>query len=74
MRGDVHTNRVEGCFSIFKRGVKGVYQHYCEKHLHRYLAKFDLRYNSRAALGLDDQQRADCHSRDQGQAPHLSRR
>lgn len=43
----VHTNSAEGFFSIFKRGMKGVYQHCSEKHLHRYLAEFDFRYNTR---------------------------
>jgi transposase-like protein len=55
----IHTNTVEGYFSIFKRGMRGVYQHCSEKHLHRYLAEFDFRYNARIALGVDDQQRAD---------------
>jgi hypothetical protein len=50
----VHTNSAEGYFSIFKRGMKGVYQHCSEKHLHRYLAEFDFRYNARIALGTDD--------------------
>ena len=54
----IHTNNVEGYFSIFKRGMKGVYQHCSEKHLHRYLAEFDFRYNARAALGVDDEARA----------------
>lgn len=58
VRGDVHTNTVEGYFSIFKRGMKGVYQHCSEKHLHRYLAEFDFRYNNRSALGIEDKQRA----------------
>jgi hypothetical protein len=58
-RGDVTTNSVEGYFSIFKRGMKGVYQHCDEKHLHRYLAEFDFRYNNRAALGVTDGERAD---------------
>ncbi len=58
VRGEVHTNTVEGYFSVFKRGMKGVYQHCSEKHLHRYLAEFDFRYNGRVALGVDDQQRA----------------
>jgi hypothetical protein len=58
VRGDVHTNSVEGFFSIFKRGMKGVYQHCSEKHLHRYLAEFDFRYNHRIALGTDDGERA----------------
>ena len=53
-RGPVHTNTVEGYFSIFKRGMKGVYQHCAEKHLHRYLVEFDFRYNNRVALGVSD--------------------
>jgi transposase-like protein len=59
VRGDVHTNSVEGYFSIFKRGMKGVYQHCDEKHLHRYLAEFDFRYNNRTALGVTDGERAE---------------
>lgn len=55
----IHTNTVEGAFSIFKRGMKGVYQHCNEKHLHRYLAEFEFRYNNRTANGVDDRQRAD---------------
>ncbi len=47
VRDDVHTNSAEGFFSIFKRGMKGIYQHCSEKHLHRYLAEFDFRYNTR---------------------------
>jgi ISXO2-like transposase domain len=58
-RGDVTTNTVEGYFSIFKRGMKGVYQHCGEKHLHRYLSEFDFRYSNRVALGVDDTARAD---------------
>jgi transposase-like protein len=54
VRGDVHTNTVEGFFSVFKRGMRGVYQHCGERHLHRYLAEFDFRYNNRAARGVDD--------------------
>lgn len=57
-RGEVHTNTVEGYFSIFKRGMKGVYQHCSEKHLHRYLAEFDFRYSNRVKLGCNDEQRA----------------
>lgn len=53
-RGEVHTNTVEGSFSIFKRGMKGVYQHCAEKHLHRYLAEFEFRYSNRVALGVND--------------------
>ena len=55
----VHSNTVEGYFSIFKRGMKGVYQHCAEKHLHRYLAEFDFRYSNRSALGMEDTERAD---------------
>jgi hypothetical protein len=54
VRGEVHTNTIEGFFSIFKRGMKGVYQHCREQHLHRYLAEFDFRYNNRIALGAND--------------------
>ena len=57
VRGDVHTNTIEGYFSIFKRGMKGIYQHCGEKHLHRYLAEFDFRYNHRSALGCGDIER-----------------
>lgn len=57
VRGDIHTNTVEGYYSIFKRGMKGVYQHCKEKHLHRYLAEFDFRYSNRVALGIDDAER-----------------
>lgn len=58
VRGEAYTNTVEGYFSIFKRGMKGVYQHCSEKHLHRYLAEFDFRYNTRARLNIDDSHRA----------------
>ncbi|MCH7806460.1 MAG: IS1595 family transposase [Proteobacteria bacterium] len=44
-RGEIHTNTIEGFFSIFKRGMRGVYQHCAEHHLHRYLSEFDFRYN-----------------------------
>jgi transposase-like protein len=54
----IHTNTLEGYFSLFKRGMKGVYQHCSEKHLHRYLAEFDFRYNNRSALGCEDGERA----------------
>jgi hypothetical protein len=56
-RGDVHTNTLEGFFSIFKRGIVGVYQHVDTKHFDRYLAEFDFRQNTRAKLGIDDVQR-----------------
>ena len=55
----ITTNTVEGYFSVFKRGMKGVYQHCKEKHLHRYLAEFDFRYNTRTALGYTDLMRAE---------------
>jgi transposase-like protein len=54
----IHTNTIEGYFSIFKRGMKGVYQHCGEQHLHRYLAEYDFRYNHRVANGFDDPQRS----------------
>jgi hypothetical protein len=54
VRGDAHTQTIDGYFSVFKRGMKGVYQHCGEKHLHRYLAEFDFRYNNRIKLGVDD--------------------
>ncbi len=57
-RGDIYTNTAEGFFSIFKRGMKGVYQHCGKRHLHRYIAEFDFRYNRRVALGVDDTERA----------------
>lgn len=57
--GAVHNNSAESYFSVFKRGMKGVYQHCSEKHLHRYLAEFDYRHNTRVAVGMDDVQRAD---------------
>lgn len=59
VRGDITTNTVEGYYSIFKRGIKGVYQHCAEKHLHRYLSEFDFRYSNRVALGIGDGERAD---------------
>ena len=59
VRGDIHTNTVEGVFSIFKRGMRGIYQHCGEQHLHRYLAEFDFRYSHRVALGYNDADRSD---------------
>lgn len=58
VRGHITTNTVEGFYSIFKRGMKGVYQHCKERHLHRYLAEFDFRYSNRMALGVNDTARA----------------
>jgi transposase-like protein len=55
----ITTNTVEGYYSVFKRGMKGVYQHCKEKHLHRYLSEFDFRYSNRIALGVDDVARAE---------------
>jgi transposase-like protein len=56
---NVNTNAIEGLYSVFKRGMKGVYQHCGEKHLHRYLAEFDFRYSNRSALGVEDGERAE---------------
>jgi len=58
VRGEAHTNTLEGVFSVFKRGMKGVYQHCGEQHLHRYVAEFDFRYNNRSAMGVEDVERA----------------
>ncbi|UCI06305.1 IS1595 family transposase [Mesorhizobium sp. B1-1-8] len=58
VRGVVHSNTIESYFSVFKRGMRGTYQHCAEKHLHRYLAEFDFRHNSRVALGVNDVARA----------------
>ncbi len=58
-RGDVHTNTLEGFFSVFKRGIIGVYQHVDSKHFDRYLAEFDFRMNTRAKLGFNDKQRTE---------------
>jgi transposase-like protein len=58
-RDEVHTNTLEGFYSIFKRGMKGVYQHCSEKHLHRYLAEFDFRYSNRIKLGVGDMARTE---------------
>ncbi|MDE1883325.1 MAG: IS1595 family transposase [Rhodospirillales bacterium] len=54
VRGGAHTNSVEGLFGLFKRGMRGVYQHCGEQHLHRYLNEFEFRYNNREKLGCDD--------------------
>jgi len=54
VRGNSHTNTIEGFFSVFKRGMKGVYQHCREDHLQRYLAEFDFRYNNREGLKITD--------------------
>lgn len=59
VRGNVHTNTIEGYFSILKRGITGTYHHVSPQHLKRYLAEFDFRYNTRTALGIDDAARAD---------------
>jgi hypothetical protein len=57
--GDLHVNTLEGYYSIFKRGMKGVYQHCSEQHLHRYVSEFDFRYNTRSRLGFNDLMRAE---------------
>lgn len=58
-RGDVTTNTVEGFFGIFKRGMRGVYQHCGQQHLNRYVAEFDFRYTNRVARGVNDVERTD---------------
>jgi len=57
VRGHVHTNTIEGYSSIFKRGMKGIYQHCAKKHLHRYLAEYDFRYTFCQANGFNDGER-----------------
>jgi transposase-like protein len=59
VRGHVTTNTVEGFYGVFKRGMKGTYQHCAERHLHRYLAEFDFRYANRVKVGVDDAARAE---------------
>jgi transposase-like protein len=59
VRGNVHTNTIEGYFSVLKRGIMGTYHHVSPKHLKRYLAEFDFRYNERMALGVNDEARTD---------------
>lgn len=59
VRGKAHTNTIEGFFSIFKRGMRGIYQHCGEQHLARYLTEFDFRYSNRVALGINDDVRAE---------------
>jgi len=59
VRGDVHNNSAEGFFGVFKKGMKGVYQHCSEKHLNRYVTEFGFRHNTRIALGYNDTHRTD---------------
>jgi hypothetical protein len=55
----ITTNQIEGFFGIFKRGMRGIYQHCGKQHLHRYLAEFDFRYTNREATGCNDTDRAE---------------
>jgi hypothetical protein len=59
VRGECHTNTIEGYFSILKRGITGVYHNVSEAHLKRYLAEFDFRYNERSGLGVNDTARTE---------------
>lgn len=54
VRGDVHSNTVEGFFSSVKRGLNGIYHSVSKEHLHRYMSEFEFRYNNRK---LDDGER-----------------
>lgn len=54
----IHSNTVEGYFSMFKRGMKGIYQHCGKAQMHRYLAEFEFRYNNREKLGCNDTDRS----------------
>lgn len=58
VRGDVHNNSAESFFSVFKRGMRGIYQHCDEQHFHRYLVEFDFRHNTRSRLGIEDKERS----------------
>lgn len=58
VKGVIHTNNVESFYGVFKRGMRGTYQHCGERHLHRYVVEFDFRHNNRAALGVEDLERA----------------
>jgi transposase-like protein len=58
VRGDAHSNTVEGYFATLKRGIVGTYHHVSEAHLSRYLAEFDFRHGERSALGVNDSERA----------------
>ncbi|MDZ4775167.1 MAG: IS1595 family transposase [Alphaproteobacteria bacterium] len=58
VRGDVHNNTAEAFFGLFKRGMRGTYQHCAEKHLHRYVTEFEFRFNTRTKVGVSDEQRA----------------
>ena len=57
VRSDAHPNTVEGYFSIFERGLGGIYQNRGKKHLHRYLAEIDIGNNSRVRFSIDDEER-----------------
>lgn len=59
VRENVHTNTVEGFFSLLKRGVMGTFHHVSKQHLHRYCDEFAFRYSNRSALGVEDRQRAE---------------
>ena len=53
VRGEAHTNTIEGFFSIFKRGLIGTYHQVSTQHLHRYVAEFEFRYNHRQTADAD---------------------
>lgn len=55
--GDLSHATASGAIRCGDPGMKGTYQHCSEKHLHRYLAEFDFRYNNRIKLGVDDEMR-----------------
>jgi transposase-like protein len=59
VRGEVHTNTMDGYWGLFKRGMRGIYQHCGEQHLRRYLTEFEFRYNNRVKLGVGDDRRTE---------------
>ena len=58
VKGEIHTNTVEGFFSLLKRGIVGTFHHVSKGHLHRYCDEFSFRYSTRTALGWTDGDRA----------------
>ena len=72
VRGDVHTNSVEGFFGIFKRGMTGVYHHCGEQHLQRYLDEFASATQPQQARDRGYRSRCDRDARRGREASHLS--
>ena len=69
MRGRIHIRTSEGYFSIFKRGITGIYHQVSAKYLKRYLGEFGFRYNERTALGIRDSEQTEGDSWTIGKRP-----